>query len=134
MAKFLVRTLTATIAVASVMAIAPATPADEPPTSESAYVPYAMDEIFFSNGGSYNKNRSISGQLGTMFGVGSFPEEAIMEDAYAIFEAYQYLLEQQTRTDPTLRVPDLANPYSTSVQFLPAAADGAVSGSEFIFE
>ncbi|MEM6835217.1 MAG: hypothetical protein AAF609_00035 [Cyanobacteria bacterium P01_C01_bin.120] len=134
MAKFLIRALTATIATASVLAIAPTTPADEPPSSESAYIPYAMDEIFFSNGGSFNKNRSLSGQLGTMFGVGGFPEQDVMNDAYAVFDAYQYLLEQQTRTDPTLRVPDLANPYSTSVQFLPSASEGAVSGSEFIFE
>ena len=134
MAKFLVRTLTVTAAVVSAVAIASTAQADEPPMSSSAYVPTAMNEIFFSNGGSYNQNRSLGGQLSTMFGVGGFPEEAVMEDAYALFDAYNYLLEEQTQSDPTIRVPDLMNPYSTSLQFLPSASDGAISGSEFIFE
>lgn len=134
MAKFLVRTMTATVAVASAIAIASTAQADEPPTAESAYIPRAINEIFFSYGGSFNINRSTGGQLGTMFGIGDFPEQAIMNDGYAIHDTYVYLLEQQTRTDPTLRVPDLANPYATSVQFLPGGSEGAVSGSEFIFE
>ncbi|MEM9116776.1 MAG: hypothetical protein AAGD09_02720 [Cyanobacteria bacterium P01_F01_bin.56] len=134
MAKFLVRTLTLTATVVSAVAIASTVQADEPPTTQSAYVPEAVNEIFFSNGGSYNQNRSLGGQLGTMFGVGGFPEEDIMNDGYAIFDAYNYLMEEQTQSDPTIRVPDLMNPYTTSVQFLPTASGGAISGSEFIFE
>lgn len=134
MAKFLVRTLTATVAAVSAMAISTVARADEPPTAESAYIPDAVNEIFFSNGGSFNQNRSLGGQLGTLFGVGGYPEENVMEDGYAIFEAYNYLLTQQTQSDPTLRVPDLMNPYATSVQFLPTGTDGPISGSEFIFE
>lgn len=134
MAKFLVRTLTVTAAVVSAMALGSTTQASEPPTTRSAYIPEAANEIFFSNGGSFNQNRSLGGQLGTMFGVGGFPEEAIMEDSYALFDAYNYLLEEQTQSDPTIRVPDLMNPYTTSLQFLPSAADGAISGSEFVFE
>ncbi|MGF1461436.1 MAG: hypothetical protein ACFBSG_20720 [Leptolyngbyaceae cyanobacterium] len=134
MANFLVRTLTATAAAVSAIAIAAVAQADEPPTAESAYIPDAVNEIFFSHGGSYNINRSLGGQLGTMFGVGGYPEENIMKDGYAVFDAYNYLLLQQTQLDPTIRVPDLVNPYTTSVQFLPAAPDASLSGSEFIFE
>lgn len=134
MANCIFRSITATAAVVSVVAIASPIRADEPPTAQSARIPEAMTEIFFSYGGSFNINRSLGGQLGTMFGVGGYPEEDIMNDGYAISEATQYLLEQQNRTDPIIRVPDLMNPYDTSVQLLPTPAAGAVSGSEFIFE
>ncbi|MGD1944179.1 MAG: hypothetical protein ACFB0G_23020 [Leptolyngbyaceae cyanobacterium] len=134
MAKFLIRSLTATAAIIASVAIASSAQADEPATSESAYIPRAMDEIFYTNSGSYINNRSIPGQLGTMFGVGGFPEQDIMDDAYAVHDTYVYLLDQQTRTDPTIRVPDLLNPYTTSVQFLPSASGEAVSGSSFVFE
>jgi len=128
MAKFLVRTLTATAAVVSAIAIASTAQADEPPTTRSAAIPEARNEIFFSYGGSFNINRSLGGQLGTMFGLGGFPEQDIMNDSYAISNATKYLLEQQNQSDPTIRVPDLMNPYQTSVQFLPTASAGAVSG------
>jgi hypothetical protein len=108
---------------------------DTPPTSNSAYVPTAVNEIFFGNTGSYNINRSTGGELSTLFGVGGFPENDIKQDAYDVFEAYNYLLFLQSRTDPTIRVPDLVNPYQTSVQLLPSGSSaGMVSGSEFIFE
>lgn len=135
MAKFLIRSLTATAAIIASVAIASSAQADEPPTSESAYVPRAMNEILNTNSGTYINNRSTPGQLGTMFGVGGFPEQDIMKDAYAVHDTYVYLLDQQTRTDPTIRVPDLLNPYNTSVQLLPSGVStGAISGSEFVFE
>lgn len=134
MAKNLFRAASAAAVVLASMAIAATAHADEPPTSESAYIPTAMDEIFFKNTGSYNINRSIGGELGTMFGVGGFPEQNILEDGYAVLNAYEYLLEQQARVDPTIRVPDLVNPYSTSILYLPSSSPGVVSGSEFIFE
>jgi hypothetical protein len=136
MAKFLIRSLSATTAVLASVAIASTVHAqDTPPTSNSAYIPTAVNEIFFGNTGPYNVNRSLGGELGTMFGVGGFPENDITQDGFDVFEAYNYLLFQQSQTDPTIRVPDLANPYQTSVQFLPTGSSaGMVSGSEFIFE
>jgi hypothetical protein len=134
MAKFIVRTLTVTVAAISAVAIAAVAKADEPPTTRSSYIPEAANEIFFNNSPSFNQRRSLGGQLSTMFGVGGFPEQNIMQDGYDVFNAYNYLLELQTQSDPTLRVPDLMNPYNTSVQFLPTTTGGAVSGSEFIFE
>ena len=134
MANFIVRTLTVTVAAVSAVAITSVTKADEPPTTSPAYIPDAVNEIFFGNSPSFNQRRSLGGQLSTMFGVGGFPEQNIMQDGYDVFNAYNYLLELQTQSDPTLRVPDLMNPYNTSVQFLPTNGSGVVSGSEFIFE
>ena len=134
MANFIFRTLTVTVAAVSAVAIASVARADEPPTTSSAYIPEAANEIFFGNSPSFNQRRSLGGQLSTMFGVGGFPEQNIMQDGYDVFNAYNYLLELQTQSDPTLRVPDLMNPYNTSVQFLPTNGSGVVSGSEFIFE
>lgn len=136
MAKFFLRSLSAAAAIVAGVAIASSAHAQsEPPTSQSANVPTAINEIFFGNTGSFNINRSLGGQLGTMFGVGGFPERDIMQDGYDIYEAYNYLMFQQTRLDPTIRVPDLVNPYDTSIQFLPTGTSaGMVSGSEFVFE
>lgn len=135
MARFLHWSLSALAAAGAAVAIASTAQANEPPMAESAYVPDAIDDIFFSNTGSYAVNRTIEGQLGTMFGVGGFPEQDVVSDAYAIFDVYNYLLEQQTRSDATIRVPDLENPYTTSILFLPTFSPaGAASGSEFIFE
>ncbi|HEY9887769.1 MAG TPA: hypothetical protein V6D02_05165 [Candidatus Obscuribacterales bacterium] len=134
MAKFWVRSFSATAAAAAMVAIATAASANEPPVSQSAYPPRAMNEIFNFAGDDYGGNRSVGGQLSTMFGVGGFPENNITKDAYAIYEAYEYMSDLQMRSDATIRVPDLVNPYNTSVQFLPSSSAGMVSGSEFIFE
>ncbi|MDB9528609.1 hypothetical protein PN498_21640 [Oscillatoria sp. CS-180] len=135
MSKFLVCSVSALAAIAATVAIASTAQADEPPIARSAYVPDAVNDIFFSNTGSYAINRTVGGQLGTMFGVLGFPEQAVVDDAYAVFDVYNYLMEQQTRSDDTIRVPDLINPYDTSILFLPETSPiGAISGSEFIFE
>ncbi len=135
MAKFLIRSLTATAAIIASVAIASSVQADEPAPSESAYIPRAMNEIFHTDSGTFLNIRSTSGQLSTMFGVGGFPEQNIKDDSFAVHDTYVYLLDQQTRTDPTIRVPDLLNPYNTSVQLLPSGVStGAISGSEFVFE
>ena len=135
MAKFFVRSISIGAAVVASFAIASAGQADEPPISESAEVPKAVDEIFFGATGPYSNNRTLGGQLGTLFGAGGFSEQRTLRDANAINETYNYLLDLQTMSDPTIRVPDLANPYETTVQYLPIGqAGGAISGSEFIFE
>ena len=135
MAKFLGWSLSTAAAIATSVAIVVPAYADEPPTSESAYIPTAINEIFFGNTGSYNINRSLGGELNTLFGTAGFSENNITQDAYDVIEAYDYLMFQQTKLDPTIRVPDLVNPYNTSVQFLPAGSSaGMVSGSEFVFE
>jgi hypothetical protein len=134
MAKLWPRTCSVTIAMIASMTVASASSADEPPTSESADIPTAMNEIFFGHIGPFSNTRTLGGQLNILFGFGGFPERRIQKDADAVTNATTYLLEQQATAGPTLRVPDLLNPYETSVQYLPAAPSGAISGSEFIFE
>jgi hypothetical protein len=135
MAKLWVRACSTMVAIAASMAVTSAGSANEPPTAESAEIPKAMNEIFFSHWGPYSNTRTLGGQLNILFGFGGFPERRIQKDADAVGNATAYLLEQQATAGPTLRVPDLLNPYETSVQYLPAApSGGAISGSEFIFE
>jgi hypothetical protein len=135
MVKRVLRSLSATAAIAATCAIAPASLAVEPPTSESAAVPVAVNEIFFGATGPYSNNRTVGGQLATMFGAGGFSEQRTLRDVNAITDMYVYLLDQQSLSDPTIRVPDLPNPYETTILYLPTGLPiGGASGSEFIFE
>jgi hypothetical protein len=99
-----------------------------------------MEEIFFGNSGTYFYNRTAWRQANFILGFGGFdsaayPEREIEWDAEAIHRAYLYLMDEQNTSDPTIRVPDLYNPYNTSVQLLPTTQfGGRVSGSEFVFE
>lgn len=117
----------------------PATAQDAPRT-EAANIPTAMEELFFGNSGTYFYNRTAWRQANYILGFGgldsaAFPEREIEWDAEAIHRAYLYLMNEQNSSDPTIRVPDLYNPYNTSVQLLPTAQYGSrVSGSEFVFE
>lgn len=136
MAKLLVCSMGALTAIGMSFAIAPATFAqEEPPTSESADVPTALNEIYFDNSGPFFRNRTRRNLVDFIFGFRRFSERDVSRDTEAIEAAAYFLLEDQTTSDPTIRVPDLFNPYDTSVQFLPASQrTNQVSGSEFIFE
>ena len=117
----------------------PAT-AQEAPRTQSGDIPEAMEEIFFGNSGTYFYNRTAWRQANYILGFGGFdsagfPERQIEWDAEAIGRATAFLLDEQALSGPTIRVPDLYNPYNTSVQLLPTAQlGGRVSGSEFVFE
>lgn len=134
MAKLLIRSLHA-IVVTTALAVTATASAQEPPTPESADIPTAIDEIFFSNSGPYPRNRTVFRYSKFLLGIGGFTEREVVRDAEAISRASQFLLHEQATANPTIRVPDLFNPYSTSVQFLPGTRSNApISGSEFIFE
>ena len=135
MTKLLVRSLSATAAIAASFVIASAGSAQNAPTSGSADIPTAIDEIYFGNTGPYSNNRSIFSYTNLILGTGGFPERRIVRDVNAVHEAVDFLLNEQATSTPTIRVPDLFNPYNTSVQFLPAGqANVFLSGSEFVFE
>ena len=137
MIRLLVGSLSMTTVMTASLTIASVAMAQEPATSRSADIPTAIDEIFFGNSGPYSRNRT-TWRYGTTFflGLGGFAEHDILKDVNAINAATVFLLNEQATSDPTIRVPDLANPYNTSVQFLPAAqqTNSRLSGSEFIFE
>ncbi|MEO1095743.1 MAG: hypothetical protein AAFX01_12680 [Cyanobacteria bacterium J06638_28] len=136
MAKLSVYALGVAAALTASVAIAVPGVAQDAPTSESGDIPTAVDEIFFGNTGPYQLNRTRWKQLDFMTGLGGFTELDTARDAEAISRAAHYLLDLQSTIDPTIRVPDLFNPYTTSIQLMPATTQtsGRVSGSEFIFE
>lgn len=110
------------------------------PRTQTGDIPDAMNEIFFGNSGPHFNNRTLWRQTNGILGFGGldsagFREREIIWDANAINRAADYLLTQQATSSPVIRVPDLVNPYNTSIQFLPSAQGSSrVSGSEFIFE
>ena len=135
MAKLLVRSLSATAAIAASFTIASAATAQTSPTVVGGEVPEAIDEILNRNTGPYSDNRSIFSYVNLITGSAGFPERRVLRDANALHEASRFLLEEQATSTPTIRVPDLFNPYNTSVQFLPAGQPNVfLSGSEFVFE
>ncbi len=114
--------------------------AQEAPRTRSSNIPDAMDELFFANSGTYYFNRTAWRQANFIFGFGgfdsaAFPEREIEWDAQAIGLARDHLLRQQNNSSPLIRVPDLVNPYSQSLQLLPTTQAGQrVTGSEFSFD
>ncbi|MBD2326844.1 hypothetical protein [Alkalinema sp. FACHB-956] len=109
------------------------------PTATTIYrpdetIPDAMDREFFDHGKSYVNSRDFPAtqSFHTLFGP-EFPENAIIKDAKSVYRLYRYLQELQNDQDPYLRTADLANPFNTSVQFLPSQT-GRMAGNELIFE
>ncbi|MEM6448754.1 MAG: hypothetical protein AAF703_00400 [Cyanobacteria bacterium P01_D01_bin.105] len=95
----------------------------------------AVEDIASRRSGNYYGSRSSFSQIQFLTGIGGFPEHRLNKDAEALGEAYQELMFLQTQTTPTVRVPDLPNPYTTSVQLLPTSQfNSRVIGSELNFE
>lgn len=99
-----------------------------------------MDEIGIAESGNYATDRSSLRQTAHFFGLGvpgrsAFPELELDRNSDAILEAYNELMFLQTRNTETIRVPDLPNPYNTSLQMLPGSQSrGRVVGTELNFE
>ena len=99
-----------------------------------------LDDILIRPGTDYSSDRSIFRQTNHLFGFGvpgraGFAELELERDSDAILEAYNELMFLQTRNTPTIRVPDLTNPYNTSLQMLPGSqVGGRVTGTELNFE
>lgn len=87
------------------------------------------------SGDYYYDHLSPTSKIRFITGLGGFPDQRVNRDARALSRAYQELLVLQTRNTATIRVPDLPNPYTTSVQLLPASQiNSRVVGSELNFE
>ena len=99
-----------------------------------------MDDIQTRHSGDYSSDRSSFRQLAHYFGLGlpggsAFPELELDRNSDGLLEAYNELLFLQGRNTATIRVPDLPNPYSTSLQTMPGAQSrGRVVGTELNFE
>lgn len=101
-------------------------------------IPEVFEDAFFDDSGTYFENRSIFRQADLIIGSGvpaAFPELEIERDARRIHELYEELLALQVSSDPVIRTPDLASPFSTSILLLPVAPAGSrVVGTELQFE
>ena len=88
-----------------------------------------------NSSGNYYTHRSKISQINFITGLGGFTDQRVNRDAAATSAAFKELLILQTQNTPTVRVPDLPNPYTTSVQLLPASQfNSRVVGSELNFE
>lgn len=114
--------------VAAVAMTAPSARAQE----ANRTIPEAMDDLMSTYSGDYFSNRTISRQAGRLVGFG-FPERELDWDVNATTTAFNDLMRLQNTVDPTIRVPDLATPFSTTLLTMPSSQSPYV-GTEFIFE
>ncbi len=118
-----------TLALVAAAAIAaPVGRAQEAPQT----VPDAFDDLMTTYSGDYFRNRGIKRSALRIVGF-SFPERELEWDSNATTAAVRDLWRLQHSADPTLRVPDLASPYTTSLLTMPSSRIPSI-GSEFIFE
>lgn len=105
-------------------------------SSENVPVLDALDNIFFNHSGTFFEGRTTGAMMSLMFGTGGFPEQQVEWDADAIHRASVDLLILQTQTDPTIRVPDLPNPFTYSLLTSPGyqVTGTPAFGSQFIYE
>ncbi len=82
----------------------------------------AMEREFYDHDKSTLKSRDLGGVLDPahLIGLPGYNDNQILLDAKSVNRMHRYLQEQQTYSNPTLRVPDLMSPFNTSVQLLPA--------------
>jgi hypothetical protein len=70
-----------------------------------------------------------------LIGEGQYPENSVRRDLQLFNPIWLDALEQQTMSDPFIRVPDLVNPYNSSLMTLPSPeASSRVVGSELVYE
>lgn len=87
-----------------------------------------MEDVFYSNDQPYYTNRGIPRQISSFIGT-SFVDHEINEDARLIHEFAQQLWEEQARSAPVIRTPDLPNPYQSSILLEPTIAQQEFSSS-----
>ena len=106
-----------------------------PAASAQQTVLEATEAITERRSGNFFRNRSRFSQINFITGLGGFPDQRLNRDAAALSEAYHELMMLQTENTATIRVPDLPNPYTSSVQLLPTSQfNSRVIGSELNFE
>ncbi|MGC1306758.1 MAG: hypothetical protein WA885_05980 [Phormidesmis sp.] len=95
----------------------------------------AVENISENRSGDYYTHLTPLSKISFITGFGGFPDQRMNRDAAALSQVYQELMLLQTQNTATVRVPDLPNPYTTSVQLLPASqVNSRVIGSELNFE
>ncbi|MEL7511149.1 MAG: hypothetical protein AAGM27_03215 [Cyanobacteria bacterium J06554_3] len=116
--------------LASAAVVAPSAIAQEPDT-----VLEGVENLYRNRSGDFYSHRSIWSQMDSISGWGGYPEQRLHGDSASLAQGIEELFILQTQNTPTIRVPDLANPYTTSVQLLPTSQfNSRVIGSELNFE
>ncbi len=109
----------------------PAASAQEKPQT----IPDAIESISENRSGNYYTHLTPFSKISFITGIGGFADQRMARDAVALNAAVHELMMLQTQNTPTVRVPDLPNPYTSSVQLLPASQNNSrVIGSELNFE
>jgi hypothetical protein len=130
----------ATIAlVSSLSGFGAAAQAQENPIKVYENPAEALEAGYFQNGKNSFDSMSLLGQWigisgASAFPRGSYPEISIERDNRLVNAVYQDVMMQQTMNDPYLRVPDLPNPYNTSLMTLPSLQTGRVIGTELVYD
>jgi hypothetical protein len=118
--------------LAMAVVTAPASLAQETSRTTAQSIPDAFTDPTTTYSGDFFRNRTLSRQGTRMVGF-SFPERELEWDAHATSAAFNDLMRLQNTADPTIRVPDLASPYTTTLLTMPSSRSASV-GTEFIFE
>lgn len=116
----------------AVAVLVPASNAQTVDTNAPQTIPDAMDDLLSASSGTFFENRTFGRQAGAMFGFG-FRDREIIWDAATVAQEFDALMQLQNTSDPTIRVPDLANPYTTTLLTMPSSQSPYL-GTEFIFE
>lgn len=80
-----------------------------------------MEAVFYTNDQPYYTNRGLPRQISSFLGI-SFGDNEINEDARLIHEFAIQLWEEQAKSGPLIRTPDLPNPYQSSILLEPTLA------------
>lgn len=76
-------------------------------------IPEAFDRAFYGRSGSIHFQTSLVGQVLRLAIL--YPDKEISRDGKRVEQLYRELLMQQTMSDPTIRTPDLNNPFNGSL-------------------
>lgn len=131
----------ATLLTLGTVAIAAPTHAQE---GEPINANQAIDAAFFRNSRGFYESQSTFRRVREIFGTGlnitrrgNYPEIGVERDAALTNRVYTQLMQDQVANDPTLRVPDLPNPFNTSLLTAPGSLSSTgsqVVGTEFVYE
>jgi hypothetical protein len=135
MARFLSFLPLMAVLTAAIQPLKPVKAQEQPVIFQPRYpIPNQMNREFFRNSESMIDQSDAARAVPTIFGFPEFPENAIRKDDRAVNQLYNTLLQLQLSGEPIIRTADLPNPFTSSVQTLPANQLPGTIGGEFIFE